>query len=169
MDFVMGAKANQEIKRERVRAKREKIEKTTNGYMINLAWGILVIILLRFVENGYSGDMILVMPTLLKSLAAVFAVCALALFICGKLKLLDKAGVFYAYAAFAVVLALGSLWIGFFPQLRHFFGSFSETALIVDSRWWVSWGPIAVVAVYLVVTLIWTAVKVTLIEKGKIK
>ena len=165
----MVAKANQEIKRERNRAKRARIDKITNGYMINLAWGVLVIILLRFVENGYSGDMVLTMPILLKSMAAVFAVCAAALFVCGKMKVLDKASTFYGYAVFAVVLALGSLWIGFFPQLRGFFGSINEAALMTDSRWWFSWGPIVVVAVYLVATLIWTAVKVTLIEKGKLK
>lgn len=164
----MAAKANQEIKREKNRAKRAQIDKITNTYMINLAWGILVIILLRFVESGYSGDMILSMPTIMKSMSGVFAATAIALFVCGKLKVLDRAKTFYAYAAFALILALGSLWIGFFAQIRNVLGSINESILMIDSRWLISRGPIALVAVYLVVTLVWTAIRVTMLEKGKI-
>ena len=84
MVFGMVAKANQEIKRERNRAKRAQIDKATNGYMINLAWGVLVIILLRFVETGYSGNMVLSMPVILRVMAGIFAVAAVGLFVCGK-------------------------------------------------------------------------------------
>ncbi|MBR5614915.1 MAG: hypothetical protein IKW64_06440 [Clostridia bacterium] len=167
MVFDMVAKANQEIKRERNRAKRAQIDKATNGYMINLAWGVLVIILLRFVETGYSGNMVLSMPVILKTMAGIFAAAAVGLFVCGKLKVLDKACTFYKYCAFAAVLALGSLWIGFFAQIRNILGGINESLLLVDSRWWVSRGPIVLVAAYLVITLIWTAIKVAKLEKGK--
>ena len=45
----MVAKASQNIKKEKIRAKRALIDSITNKYMVNLAWGIFVIILLRFV------------------------------------------------------------------------------------------------------------------------
>ena len=163
----MVAKANQEIKRERNRAKKARIDKATNWYMINLAWGILVIILLRFVETGYSGAKVLTMPTIMKVLSGIFAVSAIGFFVCGKLDVLKKASTFYGYGIFAAALTLGSLWIAFFPAIRNLLGTISPGLLAVDSRWWISKGPIVIVVAYLVVTLIWTAVRVAKLEKGK--
>lgn len=163
----MVAKINQDIKREKKRAKRASIDKATNGYMINLAWGIFLIIILRFVESGYSsGDTVLMMPVLMKVLAGVFAALAVLLFVFGNKNKKYKSRLF-GYGFFAAALALGSLWIGFFPQIRMFLGSINESILNIDSRWWISRGPIILVAVYLVVTLVLTAVKIALIEKGK--
>lgn len=159
---------SQELKRERNRAKRAKIDKTVNGYMINLAWGIFVIILLRFVETGYSsGDTVLRMPGIMKVLAGVFAVGAVALFACRSMNIFGRKDRLLGYAAFAIVLALGSLWIGFFPQVRNLMTGISPALANIDSRWWISRGPITLVAAYLVVTLALTAVRITLIEKGK--
>jgi hypothetical protein len=159
---------NQEIKRERKRAKREKIDKTVNGYMINLAWGIFVIILLRFVETGYSsGDTVLQMPVIMKVLAGVFGLGAAALFVCGGLNVLNQKSRFVGYGVFVLILAFGSLWIGFFPQIRNLMMGINPGLADVDSRWWISRGPIVLVAAYLVLTLVLTAVKITLIEKGK--
>ncbi len=164
----MVSKKTQDIKREKKRLKREKIDKTTNQYMINLAWGVLVIILLRLVETGYtSADTVLQMPVTMKALAAVFAVVAAGMFVCGGKNVLDKKSTFMGYGMFAVVLALGSLWIGFYADIRNLLGAVSPAVLNIDSRWWVSRGPIVIVVAYLVITLIWTTVKVSLIEKGK--
>ncbi len=164
----MVAKMGQEIKRERNRIKRAKIDTITNRYMINLAWGVFVIILLRFVETGYSSaDTVLIMPTLMKTLAGVFAVGGVALFVCGKLNIANRKGVFFGYATFTLVLALGALWIGFFNNIRNFFVGLNPALANIDSRWWISRGLITVVAVYLVITLIWTTVKIAMIEKGK--
>lgn len=164
----MVAKMGQEAKRAKNREKRAKIDKITNGYMINLAWGIFLIILFRFVESGYSsGSTVLMMPILMKVLAAVFAVAAAALFVCGGKNVRGKKSLFMNYGAFAVVLALASLWIGFFPEIRMAIGNINAAVLNVDSRWWISRGPIVLVVVYLVVTLILTAIKIALIEKGK--
>lgn len=159
---------SQELKRERNRARREKIDKTVNGYMINLAWGILVIILLRFVETGYSsGDTVLQMPLIMKVLAGVFGLGAAALFVCGGMNVLNKKSTFIGYAIFVLVLVLGSLWIGFFPQMRSLLVGINPGLANVDSRWWISRGPIVLVVAYLVITLVLTAIKITLIEKGK--
>lgn len=164
----MISKKTQEIKREKKRLKREKIDKTTNQYMINLAWGVLVIILLRLVESGYtSTDTILQMPVTMKAFAGIFAAAAIALFVCGGKNVMDKKSTFIGYGIFASALALGSLWIGFYADIRSIIGSILPAVLNIDSRWWVSRGPIVIVVAYLVVTLIWTMVKVALIEKGK--
>lgn len=164
----MVSKMGQMEKRERNRAKRAKIDATTNNYMINLAWGVFAIILLRFVESGYSSpDTVLLMPTLMKSLAGVFAVIAVGLFVCGKLNLLGHKNRFYGYSAFGLVLALGSLWIGFYSNIRNLFVEINPAIANIDSRWWISRGLIVAVAVYLVVMLAWTMIKISRIEKGK--
>ncbi len=164
----MVSKKTQELKREKKRLKREKIDKTTNQYMINLAWGVLVIILLRLVESGYtSADTVLQMPVTMKVFAGIFAVVAAGLFVCGGKNVAGKKSTFIGYGIFAVVLALGSLWIGFYADIRNVLGAVSPGILNIDSRWWVSRGPIVIVVAYLVVTLVWTTIKVALIEKGK--
>ena len=164
----MVSKVGQMEKRERNRAKRAKIDATTNNYMINLAWGVFAIILLRFVESGFSSaDTVLIMPTLMKTLAAVFAVVAVGLFVCGKLDLLNHKNRFYGYSVFSLVLTLGSLWIGFYSSIRNFFVGFFPNLANLDSRWWISRGLIVAVAVYLVVMLVWTMIKISRIEKGK--
>ncbi len=165
----MVAKINQELKRERKRIKRERIDKATNGYMINLAWGILVIILLRFVESGYSSsNTILQMPAIMKTFAGIFAALAVGLFVCSSKNLLGRRSTFSGYAFFSLVLALGSLWIGFYASIRNVVGAILPSVLNLRSDWWYSKGPIVLVVAYLVVTLIWTAVRVSLIEKGKL-
>ena len=80
---------------------------------------------------------------------------------------MDKKSTFIGYGILASALALGSLWIGFYNDIRRIIGSILPAVLNIDSRWWVSRGPIVIVVAYLVVTLIWTMVKVALIEKGK--
>lgn len=165
---IMVAKISAETKRERNRQKRAKIDATTNKYMINLAWGIFVIILLRFVESGYSSaNTVLAMPVVMKSMAVVFGVLGIGLLVCGKLNLLTRKDLFYGYGAFCLALMAGSLWIGFFSDIRNFFVGINPALSDVDSRWWISRGPIVFVAIYLVATFIFTAIKVALIEKGK--
>ena len=106
------------------------------------------------------------MPVLMKVLAGIFAVGAVLLFVFGSKSKKAKSR-FFGYGFFAAALALGSLWIGFFPQLRTFLSSINADILNIDSRWWISRGPIVLIAIYLVVTLILTTVKIALIEKGK--
>lgn len=164
----MVAKASQNIKKEKLRAKRARIDSITNKYMVNLAWGIFVIILLRFVESGFmSVDMIASMPTTMKVFAVIFGVLAVGLIVCGKLNVLEKGKNFYGYGMFAVVLTLGSAWIGFYTKIRLVLGNINPSLLNLDSRWWISWGPIIAVGVYLVITLIVTIIRVAMIDKEK--
>lgn len=162
--------SNQAIKRERKREKKATIDKLTNWYMINLAWGILGIVFLRIIESGYnSTNMLLKMPVIMKVFIGVFALIAIALFVCGKFLLAKYKSRFYNYGIFSCVLTLISAWIGFFPQIRSFLAGMFPSLYSLDSRWWVSWGIIILIAVYLVVSLISTSVKIALIEHGKTK
>ncbi len=164
----MVAKASQNIKKEKLRAKRARIDSITNKYMVNLAWGIFVIILLRFVESGFmSADMIASMPLTMKVFAVIFGVLAVGLIVCGKMNVLKKGKTFGGYGLFALVLALGSAWIGFYAKIRNVIGNINPAALNLDSRWWISWGPIIAVVVYLVVTLVVTIIRVAMIDKEK--
>jgi hypothetical protein len=164
----MVAKANQELKRERKRVKRERIDTVTNRYMINLAWGIFVIILLRFVEAGYmSIDTVLQMPALMKTMAVIFAIGGIALAVCGKLDVAGKKDRFWRYAWFVIVLAVGSLWIGFYSDIRNAFVQLNPRLMSIDSRWWISRSLIVLVVAYLIIMLVWTTIKITIIEKGK--
>ena len=162
----MVSKTNRDLKREKKRQKRQKIDNITNLYMINFAWGIFIIILLRFVETGYSSaSTILKMPVIMKSLAAVFAAIAIGLLVCGKMNIKNKKDKFYNYFWLSILMAAGSLCIGFYSSIRNLFLNLSPALSTLDSRWWISRGFIVVIAAYLVITLIITAVKVALIEK----
>ena len=156
----------QEIKREKKRQKRQKIDSITNSYMINFAWGIFIIILLRFVETGYSSaGTILKMPIIMKTFAALFAAGAIGLLVCGKMNLKNKKEKFYNYFWFLILMAAASLCIGFYSNIRNLFLNIIPALSNLDSRWWISRGFIVAIAAYLVVTLIITAVRVALIEK----
>ena len=158
------AKSNQEVKRERQREKRVSVDKLTNKYMINLAWGIFGIVMLRFVESGYSSaDTILQMPIILK----VFVALAVALFVCAKVGVIKNVTRANNYGIFSIVAAVVSLWIAFYAQIRMAFGKVAPFLLTLDSRWWISWGLIILVVAYLVIALIITIVKIAAIEKGR--
>lgn len=166
---MASAKSNQEIKRERRRERRESVDRLTNGYMINLAWGILGIVALRFVESGYSSaDTVLVMPLAMKILAAVFAAAAICLFVLGGTGVIKNRRRANNYGIFAVALTVVSAWIGFFQQIRLAAVKLIPQLYSVDSRWWISWGPITLLVIYLVAALIWTGIRVAAIEKGKV-
>lgn len=162
------AKSNQEIKKEKRREKNVKIDKITNMYMINLAWGILAIVLLRAVEAGYaSADTILIMPALMRTVAVVFALGAAALAVCTKVGILKNTARGYNYAIFTGVVAAVAACIGFFAKIRMLIVGVIPALAGLDSRWWISWGWVALIVVYLVAALVWTALRAAKIEKGK--
>lgn len=164
----MVSKKTSDLSRERKRIKKQKIDRITNSYMITLSWGIFVIILLRFVEIGYLNiDMVLKMPVIMKVAAAVLGLGAIGLFLCGKFNLLDKKPTFFGYSAFALVLAVSSLWLGFYADIRYFFVQLNPSIASVDSRWWISRPFIILTVIYLVVMLVVTAVKIALVERSK--
>lgn len=163
----MSAKINQTVKKENKFAKKQKIDRATNKFMINLSWGIFVIILIRIIENGFTGSAVLKMPVVMKVLAAVFAVVAACLFVCGGMNILKNRQRVYDYAIFATALTVGSLIIGFYPKIRLLMGGISPRLLNIDSRWWFSWGLIVAVIAYLVIMFTWTVVRIAMIERKK--
>lgn len=160
----MSAAKNQNIKRQKRMEKRAKIDKATNRFMINLSWGLLGILCLRFVENGFLGSAAASMPTVMKVLAGVFAAVAIALAVCGKYRVFKNTSRTFDYSIFAAVVCLVSLFIGFYAPIRLFLGSMFKGLLSVDSRWWISRGPITLIVVYLIVDFLWIAFKIARVE-----
>lgn len=153
---MAAAKTNQNLKREKKAEKRRRIDRITNRFMINMSWGILCIIILLYMQN-----ILLVNPGVLKIPAIIFGVAAVALFVCAKLNVFKNTWRAYHYSIFALVAAVVSLIMAFYPKIRLVVG----TGL--DSRWWVTWGPIGGILIYLVVMFVVTAVLVARIEKRK--
>lgn len=152
----MATKTNQKVKREKKMAKRAKIDKITNRFMINLVWGIVLIIVMLYMQ-----DVLFTRWQIMKYPAIVFAVAAVALFVCGKLNVIKNKTRAYDYSIFMAVLAICSCIIAYYHKIRLVVG----TGL--DSRWWVLWGPIALTLAYLVFSFIWTVVSIAIIERKK--
>jgi len=76
----MAAKIDQ-TKRQKKLEKRMKVDKVTNWFMINLAWGVLALILLRYMENT-----IMIHPEKMLIPAIFFGVIAVVLFVLGGMK-----------------------------------------------------------------------------------
>lgn len=153
---MAAAKTNQDLKREKKLAKRAKIDKATNRFMINLVWGIVLIIALLYMQNT-----LMVNSGAMKIPAIIFAVAAVALFVCGKLGVIKNKGRAYDYAIFTAVLAVGSLIIAYYTKIRLVIGT------SLDSRWWITWAPVTIIVVYLVLAFIWTVITVARAEKNK--
>lgn len=153
---MAAAKINQNLKREKKLARKAKIDKATNRFMINLVWGIVLIIALLYMQN-----VLVINPGIMKIPAIVFAVAAVALFVCGKLEIIKNKGRAYDYSVFTAVLTVGSLIIAYYTKIRLVVG----TGL--DSRWWVTWAPVTLIVAYLVFAFIWTAVTVARAERNK--
>lgn len=52
----MAVKTNQELKRKKKAEKKAKVDKITNWFMINMAWGVLGFIVLRYMSNSLIYD-----------------------------------------------------------------------------------------------------------------
>lgn len=153
---MAAAKTNQNLKREKKLARKAVIDKATNRFMINLVWGIVLIIALLYMQNT-----LVINPGSMKIPAIIFAVMAVALFVCGKIGVIKNKGRAYDYAVFTAVLTVGSLIMAYYPKIRLVVGT------SLDSRWWVTWAPITLVLAYLVFAFIWTAITVARVERNK--
>lgn len=149
-------KTNQNLKRVKKMAKRAKIDRITNRFMINLVWGIVLIIALLYMQ-----DMLLIKWQVMKYPAIVFAVAAVALFVCGKLRVIKNKSRAYDYSIFTAVLAVCSFIMAYYHKIRLVIGT------SLDSRWWTIWGPIALTLAYLAFSFIWTVVSIAIVERKK--
>ena len=153
---MAATKINQKLKRENKIAKKTKIDRITNRFMINLVWGIALIIVMLYMQ-----DVLVYQWPVMKYPAIIFAVAAVALFVCGKLNVIKNKSRAYDYSIFMAVLAVGSLIIAYYHKIRLVIG----TGL--HSNWWVLWGPIALTIAYLVFSFVWTVVSIAIVEKKK--
>ena len=162
------SKSDMMAKREKRRAKKERIDKLTNWFMINLSWGVVGLIALGFVERAFSNPAtVLLAPNVMKWLAAVFFVLAAVLYLLGKSGVIKNKKRARDYSVFLAVLTLASLWIGFFAPIRNVAVAIIPALKNLRSEWWYVWSLRYILIAYLVVAFIVVTVKTTLAEKGK--
>ena len=144
-------------------SKKEQNERLTNWYLINLSWGVVGILALLLISRGYNNaGTILSMQPVMWVLTGVFALGTIALFAIGNTK---KSARINHYAIFSGVCTLVALWIALYNKIRPILESTLRTVLgnpnlNVYSYWNVR-VPIIAIGIYLVVTFIWYAIKVT--------
>ena len=162
------SKSDIALKREKRREKRERIDKLTNWFMINLSWGVLGLIVLRFVESAYSNvSTVLTAPIVVRILAAVFLICGAVVFGISKSGKIKNVGRAKNYSIFLGVLTLISLWLGFWVQIRNVVIAVIPALSSLRSEWWYVWSLRYLLVAYLVVAFVVVTVKTTLAEKGK--
>lgn len=159
------SKSDVELKRNKRREKKEKIDKLTNWYMINLSWGVLGLIALGFVESAFSGLYINTVPTVMKVLAALFFVFAAVLFVLGKTNVIKNTKRANNYSIFMAVVGLAGLWIGFYAKIRNLVVGIIPSLGYLRSEWWYAWSIRYALVLYLVVAFIVITIKTTLAER----
>ena len=144
-------------------SKKELNERLTNWYLINLTWGVVGILALLLISKGYNNSStILAMQPMMWIFTGVFTVGSIVLFALGKQKGAVRAN---HYAIFGVVCTLVSLWLALYNKIRPLMESTLRTflgnpALNVSSYWNVRI-PMILIGIYLVVSFICFAIKVT--------
>ena len=144
-------------------SKKEQNERLTNWYLINLTWGVVGILALLLISKGYNNSgTILAMQPMMWILTGVFAAGSIILFAVGKQKGSLRAN---HYAIFAIACTLVSLWLALYNKIRPLMENIlctliGNSALNVSSYWNVRI-PMIAIGIYLVISFIWFAIKVT--------
>ncbi len=159
------SKSDVELKRCKRREKKEKIDKLTNWYMINLSWGVVGLIALGFVESAFSGLYINTVPTVMKVLAALFFVFAAVLFALGKTNVIKNTKRANNYAIFMAVVGLAALWIGFYAKIRNLVVGIIPSLGYLRSEWWYACSIRYVLVAYLVVAFIVITIRTTIADR----
>ncbi len=142
---------------------KERNEKLTNWYLINLTWGITGIIVLLLISKGYNNaSTILAMQPMMWAFTAIFAIAAIALFAIGKAK---NSARISNYAVFSGICGFVALWVALYNKIRPLLENVVRTVLsnpnLTVSSYWNVRIPMIAIAIYLVVSFIWFAIKVT--------
>lgn len=145
-------------------SKRERNDRLTNWYLINLCWGIIGFLALVFVKKGYSsGDTIGIMEPLMWSLVVFFALATVILFAIGKKLKNGKRAI--NYSIFMLVCTLVSLWLALYNVIRPVLENAAQIVLgnpsLTVGTFWNVWIPMIGIGAYLIVAFIWFAIKVT--------
>ena len=137
----MAVNKNQELKKQKKAEKQAKLDKITNWFMINLAWGVFGFIVLRYMSNSLlfdydpvTGEMD-TFKALLGKFGIVFAIIAVILVVWGILtkfnvvklsanakpilkKLCSNSQRFINYGVFVAVLAIVAHYLSIYVQVR---------------------------------------------------
>lgn len=140
-------------------------ERLTNWYLITLTWGILGILALYGVYQGYRNpSTLLMMQPLLWVLTGIFFAGTIVLFILGKTSKKQQARLIH-YGYFLAVCTLISLWLALYNRLRPILESVLQTILnqptLTIGSFWNVWIPMTAIGLYLVVTFLYFAIRVT--------
>ncbi len=176
----MAVKTNQALKKQRKLEKKAKVDKITNWFMINLAWGIFGFIILRYMHNPLmtdwddfvTGDKGPVKTTL-TVLAVIVGIVAVALivlrFVMNKkdIKFFKNKSRVLNYGIFLAVVALVLAYLGSWNLVRLFMVDMLPFLGKLDTSFWISGGLSYAIGIYLAVAFIYTAVRVAIIEKKK--
>lgn len=193
----MAVKTNQLLKKQKKAEKKAKIDKITNWFMINLAWGIFGFIILRYMSNPIATDynefidgqeVVGPVKSFLGTFAIILGIIAILLLVWGLLtkfnvikcpanpksavkKLFANSQRFINYGVFAAVLTVVTYYLSIYNKVRMYvlnaFPSLWESTTFSTQEFWISGGISYAIGAYLLVAFIYTAVKVALIQKKK--
>lgn len=144
--------------------RRERNDKLTNWYMINLSWGVVGIIVLNLISRGYKNPgTIGIMQPLVWVLFGVLLACGIVCIALGKKGIIKNQSRAKNYAIFSFICSLVGLWLGLYntirPLMEKVLQAVTQSSMIVTS-YWNTRLPIIGIVIYLVVAFIYYAVKV---------
>ncbi len=146
--------------------KKERNEKLTNRYMVQLTWGVVGILVFIGIYRACltPSTLVLVQP-FSWVMTVIFALGAIALVVLGKTGVIKNTSSAYHYAAFSGVCAVFALWLALFNRLRVIIEDVAQTVLnnpnLMVSSYWNIRIPIILIIAYLVIAFIVFAIKVT--------
>ena len=142
--------------------KQQYNDKLTNWYMVNLCWGVIGILALMAVRQGYRyGTSIAYMQPLAWTLTGIFAILTLGLFVIGKVNNL-KRGINYGW--FMLACTGVSLWLSVYNKIRPVMEQIVKNvvgndAFVLTSFWNIRI-PMILISAYLIVSFVWVAIKI---------
>lgn len=180
----MAVKTNQALKKQKKLAKQAKVDKVTNWFMINLAWGVFGFIVLRYMSNPLMTDYENTFKAGLGVFAIIVGIVAVLLLgwgLLGKFNVLkaddsNKTVAKFAkgskrafnYGIFTAVLTVIVYYLSVYNEVRYFilnkFTWLYETPFQLQ-EFWTTNGLSYAIGIYLFGAFIYTAVKIAIIEK----
>lgn len=153
-------------KKERNKIKHQKQEHLVNWYMVNICWGVLAIIVLKFIDNGYmSAKTSSGMNIFMWILTGVFAAGAIAVLVLGKCKVIKSFRRAVNNTVFLAFCALGSALVVLYAPIRYALMQSIPALSSLHSSWRVYWIMLAIV-VYLLAALVYYFIKAHSIKKN---
>ena len=149
-------------KKNKVMTKQQYNDKLTNWYMVNLTWGVIGILGLMAVRQGYRfGTSIAYMQPLVWTLTGIFAFLAIGLFVIGKVNNI-KRGINYGWLMVACTGV--SLWLALYNKLRPAMEQIIKAVVgnetFILTSFWNIRIPMFLISAYLVISFVWVAIKI---------